>query len=215
MRILRALHVAFLTVLYSCASSTNDSSSSQGTSNSTYSISKEDSILYINEGTRIVKQMYVGILTHLNKALDELGPYEAVKYCNTKALPLTDSLATHYGIQAKRTSLKIRNAANAPDSLEKQVLLMYEKTQSKKPMLIATKNNIKFFTPIFIAHVCLTCHGEPNVDISDVTMTALHKWYPQDQAKNYKLYDIRGIWSITFPKNYSSTLSSQTTQTNP
>lgn len=170
-------------------------------------ISKEDSIFYAQEGINLAKQMYFQILTRLNKALDEMGPYEAVKYCNHHALPLTDSLSTYYGIKAKRTSLKLRNPANAPDSLEKEVLKMYEQTLSKKPVVVKTSDGIKFFTPIYIANVCLRCHGTPNQDIPDVTIRALNELYPNDQAKNYELYDIRGMWSITFPNNYQSKLN--------
>lgn len=170
-------------------------------------ISKEDSAFYIEEGTALAKQMYFQILTKLNKALDEIGPYEAVGYCNHQALPITDSLSKYYGVKAKRTSLKLRNPANAPDSLEKEILKMYAQTLSKKPMVVKTSEGVKFFTPIYIANVCLKCHGTPNQDIPDVTLIALNKLYPKDEAKNYQLYDIRGIWSITFPNNYQSKLN--------
>ena len=190
---------SIIILLTSCQS--NDK---QDEKSSLYSepLSYQDSIFYINEGTRLAKQMYAGILMHLNKALDEQGPYEAVKYCNHKALPLTDSLSKHYGIKAKRTSLKLRNPQNAPDSLEKQVLQMYAQTLSKKPMILKTKKGVRFFTPIYIAELCLTCHGVPNQDIPDVTLIALNQLYPNDQAKNYELYDIRGVWSILFPPHY-------------
>lgn len=181
-----------------------NNSSSEQSNTSTASISSKDSAFYINEGTLLVKTMYAGIVQKLTKAIDEMGYYESVRFCNLNALPLTDSLAKHYGIKAKRTSLKLRNPANAPNSLEKQVLLMYEKTQSKKPVLVKTSEGIKFFTPIYVAQFCLTCHGTPYKDIPDITMKALDKWYPNDQAKNYQVYDIRGIWSITFPSNYKS-----------
>lgn len=186
---------------------------------STTKLSKEDSTFYASEGTKLAKMMYVGLLTQLNKALDELGPYEAVKYCNIHAIPITDSLSQYYGIKAKRTSLKIRNPKNAPDSLEQKVLEMYQKTQAKTPTIIKKENTIHFFTPIYIAQICLTCHGNPNTDIPDVTMIALNKFYPDDKARNYELYDIRGVWHIQFPENYKSKLSeikpnNQTTKIN-
>ncbi|MCX7729360.1 MAG: DUF3365 domain-containing protein [Bacteroidia bacterium] len=167
-------------------------------------LSKNDSLFFVQEGTLTAKQLYAGILARLNKALDEQGPYESVKYCNHYALHITDSLAKTFGIKAKRTSLKLRNPKNAPDSLEKTILEMYQQTMSKNPIIISTKDSVKFFTPIYIAPICLHCHGIPNKDIPDVTLIALNQLYPNDQAKNYELYDIRGIWSITFPKNYQS-----------
>lgn len=170
-------------------------------------LSHNDTAFYIQEGTQLAKKMYFEILSHLNKALDEKGPYEAVHYCNQNALPITDSLAKYYGIKAKRTSLKLRNPANAPDTLEKRILEMYAQTQSKKPVIVSMQDSVKFFTPIFIAKICLNCHGVPYQDIPDVTMIALNKWYPQDQAKNYELYDIRGMWSISFPRQYQSKLN--------
>lgn len=163
----------------------------------------EDSAYYAKEGTQLAKSMYAAILQKLQQALDEKGFYESVKYCSHHALPITDSVSKFYGIKAKRTSLKIRNPKNSPDSLEKQVLLMYEKTGLKQPVVMEVKDSIRFFTPIFIAPLCLNCHGVPNQDIPDVTLKALNELYPHDSAKNYQLYDIRGMWSITFPKNYS------------
>lgn len=173
----------------------------------TLRLSKEDSSRFAQEGTKLAKQMYAGILQRLKTALDQQGYYEAVKYCNHNALPLTDSLAHHYGIKAKRTSLKLRNPANAPDELEKQVLEMYQKTLSKQPTVYKTNEGIRFFTPIYVAEFCLTCHGKPYENIPDVTMRALQELYPDDAAKNYEIHDIRGIWSITFPENYQSKLN--------
>ncbi|GAB4208868.1 MAG: hypothetical protein Fur0023_20730 [Bacteroidia bacterium] len=163
----------------------------------------KDSAYYAREGAQLAKNMYAAILQKLRQALDEKGFYESVKYCNHQALPITDSLSKFYGIKAKRTSLKIRNPRNAPDSLEKQILEMYEKTGLRQPIIVEVKDSIRFFTPIFIAPFCLTCHGVPNQDIPDVTLKALNELYPNDNARNYQLYDIRGMWSISFPKNYS------------
>ncbi len=170
-------------------------------------LSAKDSLFYVTEGINLAKQMYFNILTKLNKALDEIGPYEAVKYCNHQALPITDSLSKYYGVKAKRTSLKLRNPANAPDSLEKQILQMYAQTLSKTPVVIKTPEGVRFFTPIYIANVCLKCHGISNQDIPDVTIIALNQLYPKDEARNYQLYDIRGIWSILFPVKYQSKLN--------
>ncbi len=170
-------------------------------------LSKEDSSRFVQEGTKLAKQMYASVLQRLKTALDQKAYYESVKYCNHNALPLTDSLATHYGIKAKRTSLKLRNPANAPDELEKQVLEMYQKTLSKQPTVYKTNEGIRFFTPIYVAEFCLNCHGKPYENISDVTLRALQELYPNDEAKNYEIYDIRGIWSITFPENYQSKLN--------
>ncbi len=190
--------LSIIIILFSCQQNKNTTTTQES------ELSKSDSLFYTAEGIKFAKQMYAQIFTHLNKALDETGPYESVKYCNEKALPLTDSLSKHFGITVKRTSLKLRNPSNAPNSLEKQILEMYEKTMSKKPSIIKTNEGIKFFTPIFIAPVCLNCHGIPIQHIPDVTMRALKELYPKDQATGYELYNIRGVWSMTFPNNYAS-----------
>jgi len=204
-------HITVISLLLLVQCNSSDNSKNLETTNKlsieVSNLSKKDSIFFAKEGTKIAKLMYAGLLSKLNKALEDLGPYEAVKYCNEHALSITDSLAKYYGIVAKRTSLKIRNPKNSPDSLEQKVLEMYQKTQSKTPTIFKKENTIHFFTPIYIAQVCLTCHGKPNIDIPDVTMIALNKFYPDDKAKNYELYEIRGVWHIQFPENYSSKLS--------
>lgn len=192
--------ISIILIVVSC--STDLKENNENTVNALEPLQKTDSIFYVNEGTMLAKKMYLELLQQLQHAIDSLGYYESVRFCNQNAIPITDSVSKNFGIKAKRTSLKLRNPTNAPDSLEKQILLMYEKTQERKPVVIRTNDGIRFFTPIFIANFCLTCHGIPYQDIPDVTLKALDKWYPNDHARNYQLYDIRGIWSITFPNNY-------------
>lgn len=177
-------------------------------------LSKNDSAFFKEQGTYLAKQMYFALLQHVNKAINEKGLPEAVTYCNHNALHITDSLSSNFGINAKRTSLKIRNPKNAPDSLEKQILLMYQQTQFNKPVIYAMKDSVRFFTPIYIADFCLTCHGVPNQSIPQEVAATINKLYPKDEAKNYQLYDIRGVWSITFPKNYQSKIQLQSNPNN-
>src|SRR5690606_40078149 len=60
-------------------------------------------------------------------ALREGGPAYAIEFCSERALPITaavqDSLAG--GLEVKRTSTRIRQPANAPDSLEQEALAYF------------------------------------------------------------------------------------------
>ena len=60
------------------------------------------------------------LVTELTAALGAGGPEKAVEVCHTRALPLTDEPLPNLPqvTAVKRTSLRLRNPANAPDAAE-------------------------------------------------------------------------------------------------
>src|SRR5690606_23793724 len=67
------------------------------------------------------------LMSRVQMAMQERGTAYAIEFCSERALPITgavqDSLAG--GLELKRTSTRIRNPANAPDSLEQQALAYF------------------------------------------------------------------------------------------
>lgn len=152
---------------------------------------------YISRGQDITDSAFDVLRQHLMQGMQNGGPVAAVDVCNLKALPLLDSLSAAYGVRIARTSLQLRNPANAPDSLEREMLLLYaEKWPSgdKNPKVLRTTTGVRYFRPIGTLALCLSCHGEPEGALKE-RLTSL---YPTDAATGYREGQFRGLWSLQF-----------------
>lgn len=154
----------------------------------------------------VVKEFMTQLKGELQAAMKAGGPVNAIDVCNKKAPVIAKSLSDKYGWKVARTSLKTRNASNAPDSWETKVLNKFEERKAKgeavKPMVHFEvvsgdgKKAFRFMKAIPTAEVCLKCHGS---NIAPGIKAKLEKTYPDDRATGFKLGDIRGAFTITQP----------------
>ncbi len=54
---------------------------------------------------------------------------------------------------------------------------------------------LRYLRPLFIASVCLQCHGDPATFAPEVGQL-LGEEYPEDQAVGYEVGDLRGAVSV-------------------
>jgi hypothetical protein len=142
----------------------------------------------------------------LAKAMREGGPVHAISVCKNRAPEIAGLKSRATGWRVARTSLKVRNPANAPDAWEKRVLESFEARRAKGERVkelehgeIVTENGEKSFRymkAIQTREICLRCHG---TNIGRAVSSALGEFYPQDEATGFKLGDIRGAFTITQP----------------
>lgn len=140
----------------------------------------------------------------LMAAMKEGGPVAALTVCNEKAPVITDKVSTDQGMQVSRTSLKYRNADNAPTEWEKVVLENFEsrKANGEDPKTMAYsevveidgKQEFRFMKAVPTGGACLACHGET---LSPELTAKIQTLYPQDLATGFKLGDIRGAFVVT------------------
>ena len=122
------------------------------------------------------------------------GTLAALKFCNIKAYPLTDSMSVVHNATIKRVSDKPRNPKNLANSKENAYIRIF------KDDAALNNDNVKFYYPIKTNSMCLQCHGKPTSDIKPITLAEINKLYPKDLAIGYNENQVRGIWSITFNK---------------
>lgn len=151
-----------------------------------------------DEMTTIAGKKLVGTLM---KALEKGGVSHAVSFCNTAALPLTDSLSASNNVVIKRTALKYRNPKNKPTKLEKKQLEVYETAliakQPLEPKVIeVAKNEWLYMKPIVLQAQCQACHGIVGETIAEKEYQLIKKLYPKDKATGFKTGDLRGMWSV-------------------
>ena len=158
---------------------------------------------YRETGMKISKETYQKLSATLAAKMKDGGIPEAIKYCNTAALPLTQEMSAKYKVQIKRTALRIRNERNAPDEEELEILNYYQnlakKNQELKSLVqLDKKGNPHFYAPIILQKKCLSCHGNLDREVSRITDSIIKSYYPNDMALGFQENDLRGIWSIAF-----------------
>lgn len=168
-------------------------------------LSDEERKVYTEKGQAIAAATFAALSSRLTTAIEENGIAGAMDYCNLVALPLVDSLSGVHNATIRRTSLKVRNAKDAPQDWEQGILTDFEKAvqagQDLKPVVKQLdENTVAFAAPIKVMPLCLKCHGSVGQDIAESDYLKIRELYPQDQAINYKEGDLRGMWSITFKR---------------
>lgn len=168
---------------------------------------KMDTSAVIEAGQQISQASFQALSRNLQQAMKEGGVKNALEFCNVEAMPLTDSLASHYGIELRRASHQPRNPVNRADSLEMETIKEYirkiEQGGELKPVTYARDNTITYHAPIRIpGQLCLNCHGSPGTDIAQSDLKTIQELYPEDEATGFEMGELRGIWSIQFPPDH-------------
>ncbi|MDI1247539.1 MAG: DUF3365 domain-containing protein [Lacunisphaera sp.] len=149
------------------------------------------------------------LVTELTAALGAGGPEKAVDVCHTKALPLTNAPlpAQPQVVAVKRSSLRLRNPANAPDAAERAALDHVAALIAggrPAPAVLVQKIETagiaapewRLYRSIGVQAACLTCHGSPT-DQTPALRALLQERYPADAATGYAVGDWRGLIRVT------------------
>jgi len=161
----------------------------------------------VAEGREVIRATFQELSSSLQKAIEEGGVEHALKFCSVRAVPITDSLATHYGIRIRRASHRPRNPDNRADSLEmvsiENYLTRIRNDEELKPFVYDKPDGAVIHAPIRITgELCLNCHGRPGTDIAASDLEVIRRIYPEDEATGFTAGELRGIWSVRFPKSY-------------
>ncbi|NOX86909.1 MAG: DUF3365 domain-containing protein, partial [Chlorobi bacterium] len=141
----------------------------------------------------------------LRKAIKEGGIVNAISFCNKRAMEITDSISLAEKVYIKRLAKKYRNPVNDMSKNESNIYKGFIINQlSKKwyPAMITwnEKGEPVYYNPIIVDALCLKCHGIPEKDIKPEVAEKIAELYPDDKATNFKVGQLRGMWSITFPE---------------
>jgi hypothetical protein len=169
------------------------------------SATQVDTSAIIAQAERTAAALRTGLVQRLTDVIQTQGAHTAIEVCATEALPLTDSIAREAGtgIALKRTARRLRNPANAPDSLETAALDWFDEQHSRgaqPPYLLQAvpAGGYRYYSPLRIAALCLNCHGAPESMSADVR-AAIDSRYPDDQATGYAEGDFRGLLRVSVP----------------
>lgn len=158
---------------------------------------------YVSQGMHYALTTKGVLGKNLMGAIKTKGTEGAVTFCNTKAYPLTDSMATFHDVSIKRVSDKPRNPENQANEKELAHIQTFKNAiangEEIKPIIEEQGKAIRFYAPIKTNEMCLQCHGKKE-SLAESVNNKLANLYPNDKATGYNINEIRGIWSIEFPK---------------
>lgn len=156
---------------------------------------KEMGMRFATETQKVLGQNLMG-------TLQRQGVEKAIVFCNERAYPLTDSMATQFNATIRRVSDKPRNPNNKANETELAHIASFKKellsVATIEPKWFEKDGKIQFYYPIVTNDMCLNCHGKPEVNIASNVLKNIQRLYPADQAIGYATNEVRGIWSITF-----------------
>lgn len=146
---------------------------------------------YLEAGADAVLPFKRSLKAALVSGMDK-GPVQAISVCRTEAPKIAEEASTQTA-RVGRSSLKLRNPANAPKAWMKPLLERYEANpEQREPAVVAIdKHTVGYVEPIFVQPLCLTCHGS---NISEELQAQLSELYPSDQATGYEAGDLRGVF---------------------
>lgn len=156
---------------------------------------------FYGKGREISQAMQGILLSNVSAAIQAGGTAHAVAFCNTRALPLTDSLSEVHHVKISRVSDRNRNPMNAANAEELELMDRMKHFQIKDTVItnLDSDKPAVYYSMIKTGMpACIKCHGAPETDIESNTLQMIDSLYPNDKAKNYKLGDFRGLWKIVF-----------------
>ena len=140
------------------------------------------------------------LMGELTTTMAEGGPEGAVRVCGEVSERIAAESATR-DVRVRRTSLRFRNPANAPDTFERGVLEDWARGNVSTRSEIsqgADGPELRWMRPILVKPVCLPCHGAPE-QIPAGVRSALKERYPNDFATGFAAGDLRGAFSVRVP----------------
>lgn len=158
-------------------------------------------------GERAINRLGVTLVNEVTVAVAKSGAEKAIDVCHLKALPLTGEIVAGMPriMSVKRTSLRLRNPANAPDAADTLALARVAKDIQSGilPKVLVqrierpgTKPEWRVYRPIGVAQQCVTCHGPRELLAPDV-LARLEKRYPEDEATGYTVGQWRGLIRVS------------------
>lgn len=160
----------------------------------------------LQESRALTKAFGSRLTQELQSALAEGGPALALKVCKDVAPQIASELSRGSGAKVSRTSSRYRNPANAPEPWQQVVLDDFTRQMSSRN----AEQLPEFFAPgdadtpkryaraIPTGGMCLVCHGKA---LSDEVTGLLKADYPFDRATGYEPGELRGAFSVSWPRS--------------
>lgn len=167
-----------------------------------------DAAPFARVGEAAINRLASQMLSELSAALARGGPEAAMEVAHLKKVPASGAvLPGSPQITAfKRTSVRVRDAANRPDPADQMALAYIERTLNRgdaPPKLLVQRvrpaagtEEWRVYRPLAVLPSCVQCHGKTET-LPPGVRAALEKRYPEDPASGYAQGEWRGLLRVT------------------
>lgn len=193
-----------VTLLFACSPS--------GTDGPPDALEPDEAARAVEVGAPAADALMQGLVSELRQSMDQDGVASAVAFCSVEALDITEQIQDEHdaGLDLKRTTLRWRNALNAPDPWEERMLQYLDRLERTRPDSVPTQitgqgpdGTLRYYRVLRTATMCLHCHGPIPAMASDVRQT-IRERYPDDRATGYAEGDLRGLIRVQIPPEVAS-----------
>ncbi len=161
---------------------------------------------WVEKSRELSMQLGKELKAELGAAIQKGGPVAAIDVCHTRAPAIAERLSAESGARVGRTALRVRNASNAPDDVQRAVLEQFAGDLAagrvegplEAAFEIKREGGIErhYLRAIPTEALCLTCHGDT---LAPELAAAIARDYPGDQATGFKLGELRGAFRVVWP----------------
>jgi hypothetical protein len=156
----------------------------------------------VSRADLIVVAIQEAALRELTEALGQGGPALAIRSCHIDVAGAIQRIDRRAGVAAGRTSVRLRNPANAPPRWAAPLVAARagEPARDVDGFVVDLGHAVGVMRPIAQRPICAACHG-PADEIAPEIRAALRARYPSDAAVGFLEGDIRGWFWVEVPKH--------------
>ena len=165
-----------------------------------------DLVPHVKEARGLIKDFAGALGKELKGGMKSGGPVAAIDACNGKAPEIADMKSKASGWSIARSSHKLRNMSNSPDTWEAGVINGFldrvkageaaKSLEHAEVVEVGGKKTFRYVKAIPTGKVCLACHG---AKVKPAVEARLKELYPDDQARGFKMGDMRGVFTLSKP----------------
>jgi hypothetical protein len=169
----------------------------------------QDKQALMAEGKALMQEIGGALKSELQAAIEEGGPVKAIEVCNLRAPEIAAAVSQDTGWTISRSSHKLRNPKNAPDAYTTAAIEEFLARQNageaaadlaKAEIVEAEGGKVfRMVKAIPTGELCLNCHG--GTEVKAEVVEALAELYPEDQARGFKVGEMRGVFTLQKPLN--------------
>jgi hypothetical protein len=155
----------------------------------------------IQRADLVVISLQDTMLAELSRDLEQGGPALAVRSCHLDTTSAAYRLARHEGIEAGRTSDRLRVPTNMPKPWAASIVAQQagKRAADVPGFAVDLGDRVGVLRPIAERPLCGACHGDRD-KLDPRVRQELDERYPRDQALFFQPGELRGWFWLEIPK---------------
>ena len=141
------------------------------------------------------------MLAELSRDLEQGGPALAIRSCHIDTTSAAYRLARHEGIEAGRTSDRLRVPTNMPKPWAAAIVAEHagKRAAGVEGFAVDLGDRVGVLRPIAERPLCGACHGDRD-KLDPRVRQELDERYPRDRALSFQTGELRGWFWAEIPK---------------